>query len=121
MIADVTDAALIQLLLLADSAQIPQDKVVFKIEGKMRQPIQLMWFITPDTSYDNRYISKQVKGVNFAVEHNSAIFLTNAIIDYDAKLLTDSNLYAPTWVQLDKPVWPKGFFFDKQIHQNTLT
>lgn len=121
MIADVTDAALIQLLLLADSVQIPQDKVVFKVEGKMRQPVQLMWFITPDTSYDTRYVPTQVKGVNFAVEKNGAIFLTHAILDYDEKLLTDSRVYAPTTTQLDKPVWPKGFVFESQIHVNTLT
>jgi len=121
MIADVTDKAYLQLLLLADSFSIPQDKVVFKIEGKMRMPSQLIWFITPDTAYDKRYIPHQVKGLNFAVEHNGAIFLTGVVIDYDAKLLKDSKLYAPTTTEGGKPVWPKGFVFDHQTIQTILT
>lgn len=122
MIRDVTELAIVQLLLLADSCKIPQDKVIFKIEGKMRMPSQLIWFITPDTVADNRYIPVQVKGLNFAVEHNGGLFLTNAVIDYKEALLHDSHLYSPTTTHLlEKPVWPRGFVFRDQITQTFYT
>ena len=121
MIADVTDKAIIQLLLLADLLQLPQDKVVFLVEGKMRMPAQLIWYITPALSYDKRFLPVTVKGLNFAVEHNGAVFLAGVVIDYNEKLLKDGNLYAPTTTEQGKPVWPKGFVFENQQQQHRLT
>ena len=122
MIHDVTDKAVNQLMLLAQAYKIPQDKVIYKIEGKMRMPSQLLWFITPDTSADKRYIPVTVKGLNFAVENHGGLFLTHAVIDYKEELVHDSHLYSPTTTQiLEKPVWPKGFVFRDQITQTFFT
>ena len=121
MIKDVTDEAVTQLLALAEEAGMDSDRVYFLIEGKLRNPPVLIWFITPALSYGAGFIPRDLKGLKFAVEEKGAIFLTNVVIDYKAGLLKSSKVYAPTNTQLDKPVWPKGFVFEDQILQNTYT
>ena len=122
MIADVTDTAVTQLLLLAAEVNISEDQVVFLIEGKFRNPAVMVWFITPAAEYDaKRYTPVTVKGLRFACENHGAIFLTRVSIDYDADLLKNNKVYAPTSTSLNKPVWPKGFIFDNQILQDSFT
>jgi len=121
MITDVTDEAIVQLHVLADQLQIPHDVVVFKIDAKMRLPSKLLWYVTADTSFDKRYVPVTVRGIRFAVEQKSAIYLVGVSIDYDEKLLTEYNLYAPVATEAGKPVWPRGFVFENQTLQNHYT
>lgn len=121
MLANITNEAQLQLLLLADAFQIPQDQVVFKIEGKMRMPARMIWYMDPVTSYDSRFDLWEKDGFRFAVERTSSIFLVGVTIDYDVELLKDNKLYAPTDCNAGKPVWPRGFVFEDQKFQNTLT
>jgi hypothetical protein len=121
MFASVTASAQAQLLALAESYQIPTDQVVFKISAKMRMPSILIWFIEAATSYDDRYDLWTWEGFNFAVERVPSIFLVGVTIDYNKILLDDVRLFAPTKSNADKPVWPRGFVFEDQKYQNTLT
>lgn len=114
MIDDVTDAAVVQLLVLAEGLGFPQDRVVFKVEAKMRQPAQLVWYITPDSSYDDQFVPTEVKGIRFAVKKDGAIYLRDAVLNYDPRLLNKNNVYAPTAINEGRPTWPKGFVFENQ-------
>ena len=81
----------------------------------------MIWYIDPVTSYDNRFDLWTVGEFKFAVERTSSIFLVGATLDYDASLLKSETLYAPTEANAGKPVWPRGFVFEDQKFQSTLT
>ncbi len=122
MIENVTDVAVYRLQLMAEAYKFQQDKVVFQIDAKMRYPCQLIWYITPVAIAPANYITKQMKGITFAVESKAALYLVGVEIDWHEKLLHDKDLYAPTTInQLGKPVWPRGYVFEHQKVQYIQT
>jgi hypothetical protein len=110
MIKDVTLEAQQQLQLLAETFGLDPATAYFKVEARMRFPPQFVWFISVADFYDPKEFElRELYGLHFAVQKGGAIFLTEATLDYDTKLLKDNRLFAPTNTQLDKPVWPRGF------------
>jgi hypothetical protein len=75
MLANITNEAQLQLLLLADAFQIPQDQVIFKIEGKMRMPARMIWYIDPVTGL-RYYLAGAAEA--YALMRTKAIGMTNA-------------------------------------------
>lgn len=118
MIKDVTLEAQQQLQLLAETFGFDPATAYFKVEARLRFPPQFVWYISVATSYDPvEFELRELYGFHFAVQKGGAIFLTEAVLDYDAELLSDKRLFSPTNTQLDKPCWPRGFELKHQKHE----
>lgn len=107
MITDITDEAVEQLNILAG------DNSYLKIEATTRGTSHFLWIIAATSGLDSDFYLKEIKGINLLVEKASAIFLTEAIIDYSESIAKNGYPGHPTHSHL---VWPRGFVFKDLLY-----